>query len=695
MAASTAPSAELRAEDVRQLWSLARLLAQKKLTMQTAQCLKPLCALDCSIRSAEEQAILLQANILLAEICSVACSNKKKADPDLWTRRVIQTEECIHSADAAIARGISCSHENRLRLLKAKFLLQQQLKIDRAAKNRRMLEILCEGLISCAEAEDDDHELAAEFRKYFGVKLKACLVKMHAATVKAKYSKDNDAVTSLADNLKYLRTTLPSSVDKHFLLWLVEVTCHTAISSFQPENAADMHQLVAFGQEFFDKVALEHPVSRDFRIHHLIITGFYYLRTGKLAKVTPLLEQIQALVRGTGSGDQQLSGVLKDRYLNTILDSMRVAVLACSDSKQALDLALTTAVAAQANLNTYDKYPAVQLMLIATLFDMVYVYCRLLGLQCRYADLGASIAQMTTLFAKYKSHLERSIFYRFFLARCHTLIAKYATAIGKVKEACSHLNFVVDKVLPAPTNEEMPYPDAYLAVWVDVLEVAMYCCGETTQSSPLNDSATALHVRQIYPSRVLLKWVTRILKSDGLRHQVNQCCSVELKAKYNLALAKWMWATERLSSDSDAAHFTQHTELEELRPKAFTLLHEALQHMNTSVMCCETTSETMALFGPHLVAYGKMKEGEEILKNAIDTSLQTKNVLLQTRLCADVFQFYSNKGLIEEKATIASKYEKKLALLQRRIAAAQAENATTTALLRWTAGSKASKPSRG
>ena len=71
---------------------------------------QPLCAIDCSARSAEEQEILLQANVLLAEICSLVCNNSKKTDNrDLWTRRVIKTEKCIHAVDAAIARGIFCS----------------------------------------------------------------------------------------------------------------------------------------------------------------------------------------------------------------------------------------------------------------------------------------------------------------------------------------------------------------------------------------------------------------------------------------------------------------------------------------------------------------------------------------------------------------------------------------------------------
>jgi hypothetical protein len=199
----------------------------------------------------------VQANVLLAEICSVACSNSKKAeDRDLWTRRVIQTEKCLLSADAAIERGVPCSvrdgsstlnvcsgssvsriilwrdvqHENTLRLLKAKFLLQQQLKAERAAKNRRLLEILCEGLKSCTATGGPEAEVVTEFRNYFGVKLKACLVKMHAATVLAKHAKSRGGANTFADNLKYLRETLPNYIDKSFL---VRLSCGSGSSESQ------------------------------------------------------------------------------------------------------------------------------------------------------------------------------------------------------------------------------------------------------------------------------------------------------------------------------------------------------------------------------------------------------------------------------------------------------------------------------
>ncbi|RLN89225.1 hypothetical protein BBJ28_00002617 [Nothophytophthora sp. Chile5] len=433
----------------------------------------------------------------------VACSNSKKAhDRELWQRRVIRAEMCIFSADSAMKRRVPCSHEWKLRLFKAKFLLQQQAKIERTVRNRRMLELLCHALQCCAEAAgDSDEALVANYRQYFGVKLKACLVKMHASTVMAKNARANSGITSFMDNLTYVRSALPNYVDKSFLV----------------------------------------------------------------------LEEIKTLTQDAGgNSDQKVGGMLKEAYLDNILDALRVNVMACSDPAQALTLAMGAIHAVQTSLQTYAPYPAVRLMLIAILFDMLHVYCRLLGLQCRYSEMGASIVQMTTLFATYKSFLEPTIFYRFFLARCHTLIAK-------------------------------------------------------------------------------------------------------------------------------------HVALEALRPTMFSLLHASLQRLDASVNCCETTSEIMALLGPQLIAYGKGEHGEETLTNAVRTALHSKDVLLQVRLLADIFELYNTKKLVEARATAAAKYEKKLALLRRRVAAAQAEEATTAALLRWTTGSdggsearaKVSTPSRG
>eukprot|EP00644_Phytophthora_capsici_P000183 jgi/Phyca11/503620/fgenesh2_kg.PHYCAscaffold_4_\ len=159
-----------------------------------------------------------------------------------------------------------------------------------------------------------------------------------------------------------------------------------------------------------------------------------------------------------------------------------------------------------------------------------------------------------------------------------------------------------------------------------------------------------------------------------------------------------MMSIEENGKSASTPLFTRHVELEDLRPKAIALLSDALEHMNSIAPCCETTSEVMVLLGPQLVAFGKVQEGEEMLTTAIQTSIQSKNVLLQARLLATLFEIYTKKRLDKSRATAAATYEKKLKVLQRRIATAQAEETTTNVLLRWTAGSSnvnVSTPSHG
>ncbi|KAI9911982.1 hypothetical protein PsorP6_009793 [Peronosclerospora sorghi] len=96
----------------------------------------------------------------------------------------------------------------------------------------------------------------------------------------------------------------------------------------------------------------------------------------------------------------------------------------------------------------------------------------------------------------------------------------------------------------------------------------------------------------------------------------------------------------------------------------------------------------MALFGPQLVAIGEVEQGENTLKNVICVALHCKNVLLQTRVLAAVFAHYIKKDLVQAQAAVANKYEKKFAVWKGRVAAALANEVTTSALVRWTVGSR-------
>lgn len=108
--------------------------------------------------------------------------------------------------------------------------------------------------------------------------------------------------------------------------------------------------------------------------------------------------------------------------------------------------------------------------------------------------------------------------------------------------------------------------------------------------------------------------------------------------------------------------------------------------MGNDVGCSETIAELMALFGPQLLALGKTEHGEETLKKAVQISLHAKNLLLQSRLLVDIFRLYTSKQEAAAQATTVEKYEKKLKLLQKRIAQAQAETARNKLIMRWKGG---------
>jgi hypothetical protein len=83
-----------------------------------------------------------------------------------------------------------------------------------------VLEVLCGALQLCAKTSDAHVEgsVSAEFRKYFGVKLKACLVKMYAATMTARAASHEADSDHFLGSLRYLRANLSNDLDREFLV---------------------------------------------------------------------------------------------------------------------------------------------------------------------------------------------------------------------------------------------------------------------------------------------------------------------------------------------------------------------------------------------------------------------------------------------------------------------------------------------
>ncbi|TYZ64846.1 hypothetical protein PybrP1_008150 [[Pythium] brassicae (nom. inval.)] len=664
-----------------QLWELACVLATHDMAPQAITALE------------ESKRIICCAHVLLAEVCVVAApSATNRIDRKLWRRRLARAEQCAYTAEKADAALLSVS------------------KGERAAKNRQILEVLCAAVALCAESakrtrEDDEverkgddgegGEAAAEapaFQAYFLAKLRAHLVKLHAASLAAKYPENTEPLGGFLQSVQFVQQRFPEHFDEAFQLWLIELWCHAFTTSFYNESGSDTGSRIEAASQYFRNLSDWTPASRELHVHHLVISGLYFLRTGEVKKMASVVDEISALRDAPAA---QHSGLLQDAYLSSILDGLKLHAMARSDPCEALAFSTHAIHRVQANVQQYAAAAnkSVHVLLVAVLFDMLAAHCHLLGQQCRYAEFGLGLAQMLQIFATHKSALEPTVVYGYFVARCHLLIAKYAVAIGRVKETVINVNYVIEKLLPPIAASTTTYPDAYLPLWVDALDVLTYC-GSAADPAFTPGANGAPVVQELCPNVVLLEFSARILEMEGLRGLVYSSCSVELRGKYDLALAKWLWGSQVVaagpSSRSNPIDLGEHAALERLRPNLLPLLREALERMGDHVGCSETIAELLALFGPVLVELGRTAEGEETLKNAVRVSLHAKNLLLQSRLLAAVFRLYRSQQQAALQATTVEKYEKKLKLLQKRIALAQAETARNKLLLRWRGGEPAS-----
>jgi len=91
----------------------------------------------------------------------------------------------------------------------------------------------------------------------------------------------------------------------------------------------------------------------------------------------------------------------------------------------------------------------------------------------------------------------------------------------------------------------------------------------------------------------------------------------------------------------------------------------------------------MVLFGPQLIAFSKIEEGEKTLTNALKVAMHTKNLKLQLRVLYEVYESCVRKRQIKSQAVVADKYVKKMESLGRRIARATENTKVHLYVLQW------------
>lgn len=102
-----------------------------------------------------------------------------------------------------------------------------------------------------------------------------------------------------------------------------------------------------------------------------------------------------------------------------------------------------------------------------------------------------------------------------------------------MKETVFNINYVIEKLLPPIASTTTAYPDAYLSVWIEALDVLTYCGSAADPSfvTPSLSASSVPQIKQFCPNVVLLEFGARILEMEGLRNLVYTGCSVNLRAK--------------------------------------------------------------------------------------------------------------------------------------------------------------------
>lgn len=99
-------------------------------------------------------------------------------------------------------------------------------KSERAVKNRQILEILCVAVNYVADCEKDAITTSsATFKEYFLGKLRAFLLKLHSASLLAKYAENAEPQSGFLQNVQFVQRSFPDHFDTTFQvrvsrLWL-------------------------------------------------------------------------------------------------------------------------------------------------------------------------------------------------------------------------------------------------------------------------------------------------------------------------------------------------------------------------------------------------------------------------------------------------------------------------------------------
>ncbi|KAF0697836.1 Aste57867_11506 [Aphanomyces stellatus] len=554
--------------------------------------------------------------------------------------RIVQRVPLQHKGSSSLPFP---RHEWSVRRLRCEWMLKV---ISDPHAYRALVDILCQGIQLCEQSHELSHWLT-----WYRSTLQHQLKEAHAAC--ASNAPAGSAMQFRDCAMAAYDTLAPSTSDASFKLWLLNVLCHS-ILELPTISVDESAKTFSFCQQYAQSVhtADAPPLRVYFAILHILLL----FRKGDVVVAGPLVQDLSVAIAGSD---------------NTLPSSWRhlPAVLQLQiDAYYDPNIALSKSAALLSSLHSEPRDAAPFLW-----FDAQHTVCHLLEAQGRYSELGL-LAQDLALVVE-MPHVAQTRRAASMQSAVHILLAKYCHALNHMDDAINHVNAAFALIL-ADTPMWPELSDANMLHMMGLLDVAtaISCFPLPASFTPQANHAI---LQPYFPADNLLEFAAGVLRDTNLRQRIYGGPSKEVRAKYDLYLCKWLWGTQCLGLVGT------YPDMDGLRSYMLSVLQDCLELSSASINCSNITAEIMVLFGPKLIEFGRIDEGERTLTNALKIAMHTKNLKLQIQIMMEVHASCGRKDQLKSQAVVAEKYLKKLESLSRKVARAVENRALHTRLLSW------------
>ncbi|ETV90415.1 hypothetical protein, variant [Aphanomyces invadans] len=514
--------------------------------------------------------------------------------------------------------------------------------------HRTHVELLCQGIRMCEQAHD-----LATWLTWYRCALRQQLNQIHVMCCLSRSSSPTSIPSTFRDCAMLAYDTLaPTTSSDSFKLWLLEVLCHSLLEQ-SVISTDDSSKLFSFCDTF----STQHPSRPDLRMYFLVLHILLLFRTGDVIRARPLADELLALSQVTTHPHLMPPSW---RQLPALLH-----LQVHSYYNPTASMTLSSALLSSLQTEPRDAPPFLW-------FDAHLTICHLLEAQSRFgelATLASELVHVVELPSVAESARSSSM-----CTAVHILLAKYAHGLNCMDDAINHVNAAFALIL-ANTPQWPQLSDANLAHMMGLLDVSTaLSCFPLPKTDP---GGAVPSVHPYFPDENLLEFAAGVLRDVNLRAVIYNGPSKEIRAKYDLYLCKWLWGTQCLGQVGT------YPDMDTLRSYMLSMLQDCLELATTSINCSNISAEIMVLFGPKLVEYGRLQDGDKTLTNALKIAIHTKNLKLQVQIMIEVHALCGRKDQFKSQSVVAEKFAKKLESLGRKVDRALENHAVHAHLLAW------------